>query len=74
MAGGKAYVLAVLLFLLGLATLLPSHGSKPNMLGYYSVCSFSPVSTIILIVPGAVLLIIAGRKKRKEVAYGEEGG
>ncbi len=41
-------------------TLIPAQASKPNYLGYYSICSFTPFSTIILlllIVIGVVLLV-----------------
>lgn len=31
-------------------TLFPSSASKPNFLGYFSECSFVPISTLILIV------------------------
>jgi hypothetical protein len=34
--------------LLGVLTLLPAAASKPNLIGYYSLCTFAPVSTLIL--------------------------
>lgn len=33
---------------LSLITLLPATASKPNLLGYYGVCSWAPYSTAIL--------------------------
>ncbi len=44
----------------GIMTLLPSEASKPNYLGYYSICSFAPFSTIILlalVIIGVILLV-----------------
>ncbi|MHA1265776.1 MAG: hypothetical protein ACTSRS_11140 [Candidatus Helarchaeota archaeon] len=41
-------------------TLLPSQVSKPNFLGYNSICPFVPYSTLILlslIILGVVLLV-----------------
>lgn len=32
--------------LLGIFTLVPSPASKPCLLGYYALCSFTPLSTI----------------------------
>ena len=48
-------LLALIIVLVGLAafTLLPFSASKPNDLGYFSVCSFVPWST-------AALLSVAG--------------
>lgn len=46
---------------LAIITLLPAEASKPNLLGYYGVCSFTPKSTIILIVISATSMIIALR-------------
>jgi hypothetical protein len=34
---------------LGVFTLVPFEASKVNGLGYYSICSYSPTSTVILI-------------------------
>jgi len=40
-------------FLLALLTLLPlATASKPCLLGYEALCSFSPISTIILLALG----------------------
>ena len=59
-------------------TILPPDGlgwtvSKPNYLGYYSVCSFAPFSTLILVgmaLIGFFLLIKFGSViKRKYVSF-----
>jgi len=47
---------------LSLFTLIPSHANKLNRLGYYSICSYSPISTIILLALSAVSLRIAYRR------------
>ncbi|NTV51910.1 MAG: hypothetical protein HGA76_02685 [Candidatus Firestonebacteria bacterium] len=39
----------IFLTLLAILTALPMHASKPNLLGYYSHCSFTPWSTLILL-------------------------
>lgn len=46
-------------------TLLPATASKPNLLGYYGVCSFAPKSTAILIVFAAASLIVALRIRKR---------
>ena len=47
---GVLRVTAVMLAVAAVATLIP-HGaaSKPNMIGYRSLCTFAPVSTVILL-------------------------
>ncbi len=47
---------------LSIITLLPDDASKLNRLGYYSVCSFVPISTGILLVLSGVFLFLAWRK------------
>jgi hypothetical protein len=42
-------------------TLLPATASKMNMLGYYSICSFSPISTIMLGILGVLFAITGWR-------------
>jgi hypothetical protein len=49
-------------FALSIFTLIPSHASKVNRLGYYSVCSYSPISTIILFALSAFSIRIALKK------------
>jgi hypothetical protein len=39
----------VLLLGLGALTIIPHSESGPNMLGYHTLCSFAPVSTIVLL-------------------------
>jgi hypothetical protein len=46
-------------------TLLPAVASKPNLLGYYSVCSWAPNSTAILVFFAATSLILALRLRNK---------
>ena len=50
---------------LALITLLPATASKPNQLGYYSVCSWAPNSTALLIIFAALSFIIALRIRKK---------
>jgi peptidoglycan biosynthesis protein MviN/MurJ (putative lipid II flippase) len=45
-------------FVLTLITLLPAEASKLNRLGYYSVCSFAPMSTTILIILSAMFFLL----------------
>lgn len=52
-------------------TILPATAHKPNMLGYYGVCSFAPVSTMILFVLSAVFILL-GRKLFKSSVYALE--
>jgi len=49
---------------LALITLLPADASKTNLLGYYGVCSFVPISTTILFVLPAILLLISFKNFR----------
>lgn len=43
-------VIAVTLAIGAVTTLIPHGGaSKPNMMGYKSLCSFAPVSTLIML-------------------------
>lgn len=45
-----------------IATAIPGHAHKANLLGYYSICSFVPASTLIcLAIAGAILWI--GRRR-----------
>jgi hypothetical protein len=48
--------LAVLLLGLALFTLIPHAKSAPDLLGFHTVCSFAPLSTLILLgVAGFIL-------------------
>jgi len=50
---------------LALITLLPAEASKLNRLGYYGVCSFAPVSTLILSVLSAAFIVLLIKLYRK---------
>jgi hypothetical protein len=51
-------VIAVLTVVLAVYTLAPSpKASKKNMIGYKSVCSLTPVSTVIMAMVAAGLVI-----------------
>lgn len=50
---------------LALITLLPAEASKPNLLGYYGVCSWAPNSTCILVFFAAASLFLALRFRKK---------
>lgn len=47
---------------LAVATAIPGHAHKANMLGYYSVCSFVPASTVILLAIAAVLYTLGVKR------------
>jgi len=44
---------------LSVFTLIPSHASKLNRLGYYSICFYSPISSMILLALSAISLRVA---------------
>ena len=50
---------------LSLITLLPATASKPNLLGYYGVCSWAPYSTAILGIMAVLTLILTLRLWKK---------
>lgn len=47
---------------LSVMTLIPEQASRPNRLGYYSVCSYAPMSTAILLALSAAFLLASYRK------------
>lgn len=47
---------------LSVFTLIPAEASKLNRLGYYSICSYSPISSIILLSLAAVSIRITLKK------------
>ena len=49
---------------LSIITLVPAEASKLNRLGYSSVCSFSPLSTGILMIFSILFLWVAWRRYR----------
>lgn len=56
----KNIVLAVVMIILAIASVLPTGtASKVNILGYNSLCSFSPVSALILIAIAVASILIA---------------
>jgi len=59
------YWLVTAIFIaLGISTLVPAPAKKPNLIGYYSHCTFTPISTLICwIIAGFVYWI--GKKKSK---------
>lgn len=56
--------LGLVFVLLSLITLLPAEASKPNLLGYYSLCSWVPNSTAILFSLAFASFVFALRIKR----------
>jgi hypothetical protein len=44
---------------LTIITLLPASASKPNKIGYYGVCSYAPISTVILFLFSAIFLLLS---------------
>lgn len=53
---------AIVFIILALLTLLPWGASRPNYLGYYSICSFTPISTIILFLIALVFYIVESKR------------
>ncbi len=50
-------LIAIILFIAAAVTLIPvSSASEVSMLGYKSLCSFAPVSTLFLVGLGALIL------------------
>jgi hypothetical protein len=60
--GGPRYVvlaaLSILLLVLAAITVLPYSGSHFNLLGYRSICSFVPLSTLILLAAAGLVRIV----------------
>jgi hypothetical protein len=56
-------VFAIVIFALSIAaikTMIPnSNASKPCLIGYKAVCSFTPISTIILVVADIAVFLVA---------------
>jgi hypothetical protein len=53
--------LTVLFTLLAILTVWPMHASKPNILGYYSHCSWVPWSTLILLALAGICCVLRNR-------------
>jgi hypothetical protein len=59
----KVYIVIVALILAAVKTIIPfPYVSKPCMLGYKAGCSFTPISTIILVVMTVFTYVVAKRK------------
>ena len=59
----KVYIVIVGLVLAAIKTIIPfPYVSKPCMLGYKAGCSFTPISTAIL-VGATVIMYVAAKKK-----------
>jgi hypothetical protein len=55
-------IIPIILLVLGVKTLIPnSKASKPCLLGYKAACSFTPISTLILL-GMAIIIFIFTRK------------
>jgi hypothetical protein len=53
-------IIIIALTIAAIKTVIPNaKASKPCLLGYRAACSFTPVSTIILIVADIAILVIA---------------
>ena len=60
----KVYIVIIGLALAAVKTVIPfPYVSKACMLGYKAGCSFTPISTIILVVAIAITYVVAKRKK-----------
>lgn len=59
----KYEVSSVIVLLLGVSTVVPSHANKPCLLGYYAHCSWTPWSTLICLAIAGVLYWL-GRRRR----------
>ena len=55
-------------FAMAIITLLPATASKTNLIGYYSVCSWAPNSTAILVALAAAALILTLRFRSQRAA------
>ena len=58
------WVGVVVFVVLGVTTLIPAPASKPSLLGYYALCSFTPISTVICWVIAGVMYWF-GRKRSR---------
>jgi len=59
----KVYIVIVALVLSAVKTVIPfPYVSKACMLGYKAGCSFTPISTVILVVTIVITYVVAKRK------------
>ena len=64
---GLLFALTILFTLAAFSTLIPNgSASKACFLGYYALCSFTPVSTIICLVIVWVLCVLRKKKYTEE--------
>ena len=56
----------IISLILAVTTIIPAPASKPNLVGYYSHCSYAPVSTLILLAVALVAYILFRRSLRYE--------
>jgi hypothetical protein len=58
--GIVAVVVVVILSIAAVKTVIPNaEASKPCLLGYKAACSFTPISTAILIIAAVVTFVVA---------------
>ena len=63
--------LAILIVVAAVLTILPHPGaSKPNLLGYRSLCAFVPLSTLILLGTAAFVRIFRDTHKSRDARKG----
>ena len=60
----KVYIVIIALVLAAVKTAIPfPYVSKACILGYKAGCSFTPISTMILVVAAVITYVVAKRKK-----------
>ena len=58
--GIVAVVVIVILSIAAVKTVIPNgEASKPCLIGYKAACSFTPISTVILIIAAVVTFVVA---------------
>jgi hypothetical protein len=58
--GIVAVIVIVILSIAAVKTMIPNEkASKPCLLGYKAACSFTPISTVILIIAAVATFIVA---------------
>ncbi|MEM2946275.1 MAG: hypothetical protein QXI87_08020 [Thermoproteota archaeon] len=60
------WLLIAIFAVLGMSTLFPAPASKPNLIGYYSHCTFAPISTLICWIVSGLCYYIGKRKATSE--------
>lgn len=64
-SGKPCLITAMILFIGAIVTLIPfSNIDDSCFLGYKALCAFTPISTIILIAAGIVVLIIRSKRMK----------